>query len=109
MANVLHLHHLHLLGDSKVIIKWLQRKVKLHASKIEGWKRRVQDLQKNFQGTYFQHIYRETNKADSLSKRALEAPMGILVYFTWINGFEGPQQTINFFKRKQKKKKKKRE
>jgi hypothetical protein len=26
MENVLHLHHLHLLGDSKVIIEWLQRK-----------------------------------------------------------------------------------
>jgi hypothetical protein len=41
MENGLHLHHLLLLGDSKVIIEWLQWKGKLHATKIEGWKRRV--------------------------------------------------------------------
>jgi ribonuclease HI len=82
MEKVLHLHHLHILGDSKVIIEWLQWKCKLHATKIEGWKCRVRDLQKNFQGTHFQHIYRETNEeADSLSKRALKVPKGILLLF----------------------------
>ena len=106
MDNVLHLHHLHILGNSKIIIECLQRKSKLHATKIEGWKRRARDLHKNFQGTYYQHIYMESNEeVDRISKRALEAPKGILFFFTWINGIEGPQQNIYLFWKKKMEKK----
>jgi hypothetical protein len=91
-----------MLGDSKVVIEWLQRKGKLHATKIEGWKRRVRDMEKKFQGTYFQHIFRESNEeADRLSKRALEAPKGNLIYFTWNSEIEGPPQSLNFKKKRE--------
>jgi ribonuclease HI len=82
MEKLLDIHHIQMLADSKMVIDLLERKGKLHATKIEGWKRRIWDLATKFQGTYFQHIFKESNEeVDKLSKQALEAPKGRLIYF----------------------------
>jgi ribonuclease HI len=98
LANLLDIRHLHMVGDSKVVIEWMQRKGNLLATRIEGWKRRVRILEKNFQEVLFQHIYRESNvEVDILSKRALESPKGSLIYFTWDGEREGPPITLKIF------------
>jgi ribonuclease HI len=56
LANLLDIRQLQMMGDSKVVIEWMQRKGNLLATKIEGWKRRVRTLEKNFQEVLFQHI-----------------------------------------------------
>jgi ribonuclease HI len=98
MANLLDICQLQLMGDSKVVIDWMQRKGNLLATKIEGWKRRVRTLEKKFQDLLFQHIYRESNaEADSLSKKALVSPKGSLFYCTWDGEREGPLITLKIF------------
>jgi hypothetical protein len=47
------------MGDSKVIIDWLNKKGNLQAINIEGWKMRIRELMEVYQGINFQHIYRE--------------------------------------------------
>jgi hypothetical protein len=60
------------LGDSKIIIDWLNNKGQLQVIALECWKDRITDLIQAFTQINFSHIYRETNvEADSLSKKAL--------------------------------------
>ena len=59
LANLLDIRPLHMVGDSKVVMEWMQRKGNLLATRIEGWKCRVRILEKNFQEVVFQHIYIE--------------------------------------------------
>jgi ribonuclease HI len=59
-----------ILGDSKVIIDWINQKGNLQAVNIEGWKLKTKDLVSKFEDISFQHIFREHNKeADQLSNR----------------------------------------
>jgi hypothetical protein len=44
LANHLALPKLQALGDSKVIIEWLNNRGRLQASAIEGWKHRTKEL-----------------------------------------------------------------
>jgi ribonuclease HI len=53
------IQHIQLLGDSKVIIVWLNQIGNLRASHIEGWKIIIRDLVAALQGIIFQHIFRE--------------------------------------------------
>jgi ribonuclease HI len=79
LANLLSLHKIQILGDSKVIIDWLNYKSDLRVSSLEGWKQRIQMLRRKFEDIQFYHIYRDYNKeADGLSKQALLAPEGII-------------------------------
>jgi len=52
---------IHKLGDSKVVIDWLNHKGKLQVIDIEGWKKRNEILAKYFQGIHFHHFFREFN------------------------------------------------
>jgi ribonuclease HI len=98
IASLLNIHHLQVMGDSKVTIDWLNKKGNLQAINIEGWKIRIRELMAAFQGINFHHIYRESNEeADNLSKRALYSPKGKLIYFTWDGESEGPTNHINIF------------
>jgi len=68
-----------ILGDSKVIIDWINQKGQLQAVNIEGWKLKTKELASNFKDISFQHIYREHNKETNLlSKRVLKEPKGRL-------------------------------
>jgi hypothetical protein len=89
---------LHVLGDSKVIIDWINLKRQLHATNFEGWKLKTKELATTFQDIKFHHIYRDFDKeVDTLSKRALMEPEGRLSYFLWLNGTESPHSHLNIF------------
>jgi ribonuclease HI len=63
---------LHVRGDSKIIIDWLNKKGKLQVTALECWKDRITELTQAFSQINFSHIYRELNvEADILSKNAL--------------------------------------
>jgi ribonuclease HI len=82
LAKHLDIHHLQTLGDSKVVIGWMQRKNRLMAIQIEGWKRKIRTLEGNFQEISYQHIFRNSNEeADNLSKRAPLSSKGSLFFF----------------------------
>jgi hypothetical protein len=86
------------LGDSKVIIEWLNQNGNLNAIDIEGWKRRTRDLSTGFQEINYHHIYRDFNKeADHISKQALLGPSGRLTFYTWGNGKAGPPVHLKLF------------
>jgi ribonuclease HI len=98
MAKFLDIHHIQILGDSKVVITWLQQKCKLHATNIEGWKHSIRELTSSLQGTIYHHILRDSNaEAGKLSKRALLAPKGRLIYFNWDGEVESSPQFLNIF------------
>jgi len=78
------------MGDSKVVIDWLNYKGKLHSTAIEGWNQRTLELATSFQGIYFQHIYRDFNmEVDHLKKHTLLDSRGrFSYYFPNISGME---------------------
>jgi ribonuclease HI len=43
IAKLLDIHYIQVMGDSKVIIEWLNHKGKIKAINIEGWKQRLMD------------------------------------------------------------------
>jgi hypothetical protein len=85
------------MGDSKVIIDWINLKGNLNDIITEGWKQRIRDLLGTFKGISFQHIYRESNdQADHLSKLALSKTKGRLTYFSWDGSSAGHPQHVIF-------------
>jgi ribonuclease HI len=62
MATHWSIKKLQVLGDSKVIIDWINLKGHLHAVNFEGWKLKTKELATTFQDINFQHIYRITIK-----------------------------------------------
>jgi ribonuclease HI len=91
LAKMLDLHCIQVMGDSKVIIDWLDQKGRLQAINIEAWKRHIEELIQTFQSIQFHHIFRETNKiVDQMSKRALTSVKGRLTYYTWDGEKAGP-------------------
>ena len=98
ITKLLNFRYIQVIGDSKVIIDWLDKKGKLQAINVEAWKTRIREHMAAFQGIKFHHIYREFNEeAHNLSKRALYSPKGRLTFFTWDEESEGPANHINFF------------
>jgi ribonuclease HI len=89
---------LQILGDSKVVIDWLNKRGRLQACAIEGWKGKVHGLLKMFQDISFHHIYRAHNKeADILSKKSFMEPEGRITFYSWENGIEGHREHISLF------------
>jgi ribonuclease HI len=98
LANYLNIQNIQILGDSKVVIDWLNHKGHLHSTAIEGWKQRTMELSSSFQGICWQHIYRDFNKeVDLLSKKALMEPRGRLSYYIWDGGTTGHVHHIFLF------------
>lgn len=86
------------MGDSKVVIDWLDQKGRLQVVSIEAWKRRIKELIPTFQCIHFHHIFRESNRvADQMSKIALSAVKGRLTYFSWDGEKDGPNLTVDYF------------
>jgi hypothetical protein len=70
LANNLEIPSIHVMGDSKFIIDWLNDKGRLMVTSIEGWKKRMKILLQKFQSIVFQHIFRVFNSdADFLLSR----------------------------------------
>jgi hypothetical protein len=60
------------LGDSKIVVDWLNLKCNLHVSSLLGWMEKVRYLITLLREIKFDHNYREENgEADTLSKKAL--------------------------------------
>jgi ribonuclease HI len=79
LATFWSIKQLQILGDSRVIIDWINHKSNLHAVNIECWKQKTMELAKNFKYISFQHVYRVHSKeVDALSKRALNEVEGRL-------------------------------
>jgi ribonuclease HI len=98
LASLWAIDKIQILGDSKVIIDWMNQKGQLQAVNLDGWKLKTKELTHNFKEISFQHIYREHNKeADLLSKRALKEPKGRLTVYHWQNGEEIPPTHLNIF------------
>ena len=58
------------LGDSKIVIDWLNNKGALQVVTLDSWKDRIFELIKLFRTISFAHILREeSQEADSLSKQ----------------------------------------
>jgi ribonuclease HI len=98
LASFWSLNHLHVLGDSRVIIDWINHNCNLQSIHIEGWKQKTQELSKLFTDINFHHIPRSHNtEADALSKRALSEVVGRLSVYHCDRGKESPISSINIF------------
>jgi ribonuclease HI len=91
LASSWSLNHLLVLGDSRVIIDWINHKCNLQSVHIEGWKHQTLELANFFTDVNFHHIPRYHNtEADALSKRALSEVAGRLSVYHCDNGLESP-------------------
>jgi len=98
LASWLSIQEIHVLGDSKIIIEWLQEKVHLQVVTLDCWKDRITVLIKQFHKITFAHVYREDNKVvDSLSKQALHKDPGKIIYFQCVEEHEGPHMFLDLY------------
>ena len=75
------------LGDSKVIVDWVNEVHSIQSVDLHHWLGHVKQLIGFFNNLSFHHIYREFNKmADGLSKRAIGLVGGVI---DWEELFEG--------------------
>jgi ribonuclease HI/probable phosphoglycerate mutase len=89
---------LQVLGDSKIVIEWLNYRGNLQVTPLMGWMDMIQDLKKSFNSIRFDHIYREENgEADALSKKSLQVPEGKIHYNKWQDGHEGPLLSLHLY------------
>jgi ribonuclease HI len=81
LASRLHIEALQILGDSIIIIEWLNNWGDLQAISLMAWKDIIKLLLPSFKKLSFKHIYCEHNKsADQLSKATLQKKEGIIAY-----------------------------
>jgi ribonuclease HI len=98
LASLWSLDHLLVLGDSRVVIDWINKLCNLHSIQIEGWKERTLSLSKLFMDNKYQHFSRSHNKmADALSKRALTGEVGRLSIYHSDDGIESHITHLNLF------------
>jgi ribonuclease HI len=98
LATRLDIDQLQVLGDSKIVIDWLNNRGTLQVTSLMGWLDRILELKNSFNIIRFAHIYREENgEADTLSKKALQMPEGKIHYNKWIDGHEGPSHFMHLF------------
>jgi len=77
LAYRLDIDQLQVLGDSKIVVDWLNYKCNLFVTSLTSWIEKISSLIPLFKDLKFEHIYREENgDADSLSKKSLLAPKG---------------------------------
>jgi ribonuclease HI len=98
LAALWGIDHIHIQGDSSVIIDWITKKSQLHSIHLEGWMQKVRDLTRRFSDINFLHVPRSLNSAaDALSKRALTEVIGRLSVYHCDRGIESPITSINVF------------
>jgi len=98
LTDLLSIHKIKILGDSRIIIDWLNHKSALLVTSLEGWKQRTIMLANKFLVVQFIHIFREFNKeADKLSKKALLAPEGIICLQLWTGDSTGLHRHISIY------------
>jgi ribonuclease HI len=98
LASSWSISHLHVLGDSRIIIDWISLKAKFQSVHNENWMDKTMELSRTFADVNFHHIPRSLNReADALSKRALSEAVGRLSVFHRDCGEESPVTSINVF------------
>jgi ribonuclease HI len=98
LASCWSINHLHVLGDSSVIVNWINLNCNLRSIHIEGWKLKTRELYNSFTDIKLQHISGSHNtEADALSKRALGEVIGRLSVFHCDNGEESHITSFNIF------------
>jgi hypothetical protein len=98
LAHRLSITNFHVIGDSKIVIGWINNKGSLQAISIDCWKDRIEELFKFFSVITFAHVYREENiTADILSKKALTAHPRAIAYNKWVDGHEGPRYFLKLY------------
>jgi ribonuclease HI len=83
-AKSIHVEHLQVVGDSKLIVDWINHICNLQVLNLESWQKRIRQLQEAFQELTITQVYREFNtRADLLSKEAVTLDPGtfIVKYF----------------------------
>jgi hypothetical protein len=96
LASRLHITELLLLGDSKLIIDWLNGRADFHVADLASWKERTREASQQFHLFTSSHIPRGENiEADKLSKKALFLPPGHISFTRWEEGNEGPPAMIS--------------
>ena len=86
-AKSMGLPHLHIHGDSTVIINWFKHQSTLSLLTLDGWCHLIRELEYHFIHLSATHIFREHNTyADSLSKEALTLASGQLQFLEFTNG-----------------------
>jgi ribonuclease HI len=86
------------LGDSRVVIDWINKKSNLRSVHIENWKHNTLELTKSFVDVKFLHFPRAHNgEADALSKRALKEVPGRLAIYHCENGIDSPSTLLCIF------------
>ena len=81
------LPHLHIFGDSAVIINWFNHRSSLTHLTLDGWCHHIRELESHFIRLSATHIYREHNAhADRLSKEALTLASGHLHFLEFFDG-----------------------
>jgi ribonuclease HI len=99
LATFWSLDHILVLGDSRIIIDWINLHSKLHSVQIEGWMERTLKLSRNFTAIEFRHIPRsQNNAADVLSKKALVVWLVGSRFITLIKVSRAPTPIITFSK-----------
>lgn len=98
LASHWSINHLLVLGDSRVIIDWINLKSKLQSVHLAGWLDKTRDLSSIFSDIKFLHISRTHNReADALSKRALIKEIGTLSVYHCDNGIESSITSFSLF------------
>jgi ribonuclease HI len=91
LAKRLSIYDIHILGDSKIVIDWLEKKGDLGVASLEAWKERITDLCSHFRSISFEHIYREKNQeVEYISKQSFLSDRGKITYNFWVEGHKGP-------------------
>ena len=86
-AKSMGLPHLHIFGNSAVIINWFNHRSALSLITLDGWCLHIRELESHFICLTASHIYREHNTyADSLSKEALTLASGHLHFLEFSDG-----------------------
>jgi hypothetical protein len=98
LASHLNIDVLHVFGDSKIVIDWLNSRGKLQVISLVGWRDIIKELIKSFNTIHFSHIYRDQNKeAYFVSKKAIHMQEGKISYNQWIEGNEDPPLFLDLY------------
>jgi hypothetical protein len=69
LAKFWNLNHILVLGDSKLIIDWINHSCKFNSVHLEGWKQKTLSLSTYFSDIHFSHIPRTLNRLLTLYLR----------------------------------------
>ena len=87
-----------ILGDSLVVISWINRLSALDIPILRHWYEDIRDMLHHVPSVIFKHIYREHNSlADGLSKSALNLDMGYGKFTETLDGLVIAQDLFVLF------------